>query len=1016
MITRLSNYSYRLLKYYAISCLLVFGSLSALAQEAKVSGKVTDGSNGDPLPGVSVLIKGTTSGVVTNFDGEYSINVPVDATLIFSFIGYAKQEVAVAGRSSIDVGLPLDVQSLEEVVVVGYGTMERSNVTGSISTVDVEAINKVPVPNVVESLRGQVAGVRVQRTSGQPGSGVSFTIRGINSLGEGSDNIQEANQPIIVIDGVPLPGGNLNELNPDDIESINVIKDAGAGAIYGSSAANGVILITTKNGSAGKPTIKVNASAGINDINTRLNLMDGDEYVQYLFDSGQGTTINGVLDPNEIENYVNGDFTDWQDEILQTGEVYQAGVSVSGGSEKLRYYLNGDVYREKGIVQNSDYNRYSLRINTDYKAYDWLTIGTRVQLTRSDADETSNTIEDFGGSFAAFVPILDNTPLGDIYDDEGNYVKYVRDDKFQVNPFHRYNESVVDRYVNRTYVNPYIEIKIIDGLSYTLNTFAEQRNQFYGRFTSSNYGDGDPNTARIQEQTSTNYLLDNILTYKKVFGKHGINATLVYGFQKNEWEQYDAFADKMGTDLLGYHAIDVSASADQRFSWDTDEWGRVYTVGRIGYDYNDKYVVTLTMRRDGSSKYTGDNKYGYFPSYSAAWNVHNENFWGFDFMNMLKIRASYGTLGNDRIGTYRYYSRPNVNVTTEVPVDDDNDPSTPDVLRDIAGYQIGTLGNEYLKWETSKQLNIGVDLGFLNDRITATVDAYQTNTTDLLLPQLIPNTNGYDSYIANIGETRNQGIDVALSADVIDGSDLRWNIAANWATNQNEIVKLNRTGPNGEPIDDEANGWFIGQNINEIYNYEYIGVWQADEADEALVYNQVPGDAKFRDVNNDGQITPGDDRVFLGNSTPDWYGGLTNTISYKGFELSVLLEYAKGITVVNNFYGGYTGRGNQLAINYWTEDNPSTEYPRVGSSDWTGVRGDAIKTEDASYISLRNVSLSYNLPSKFLENTPIKAVSVFARGNNLKYFTKMKNAYSPETGRGQYPIVRNFRFGASLTF
>lgn len=992
-------------------------SFSSFAQMT-ISGRVTE-EGGEGLPGVTVLIKGTSTGTVSDIEGNYRISAPEDgAVLVFSFVGYVSQEEPVNGRQQIDISLKTDVQSLQEVVVVGYGSMERENVTGSITTVDVENIQKVPVPNVVESLRGQVSGVRVTRGSGQPGSGVSFTIRGINSLGEGSDNQGEANQPIIVVDGVPLPGGNLNELNPNDIASINVIKDAGAGAIYGSSAANGVILITTKNGGVGKPTITANASMGLNNLNTRINMMNGDEYIQYLFDSGQGTTVDGVLDQNEVENYVAGQPVDWQDALLQTGKVYNASVGVSGGSDQIRYYLNGDIYMEEGIVQSSDYNRYSLRMNADYTPNDFIKVGTRVQLTKSFSDETSNVIQDFpggNGGFAPFIPILENTPLGDIYDDEGNYVKYVRDDKFQINPFHRYNESQVDRFVTRSYVNPYLELQIIDGLSYTLNTFAEERSQFFGRFTSSNYGDGDPSTAQIQEQTSTNYLLDNILSYKKIFGAHGINATFVYGFQKNEWQQMDAFSDKLGTDLLGYHAIDLSASEDQRFSWDTDEWGRAYLVGRVGYDYDDRYVVTLTMRRDGSSKYTGDNKYGYFPSYSVAWNAHNENFWSLEWFNLLKGRVSYGTLGNDRIGSYRYYSRPST-IIASVLVDDDNDPTTDLVRRNIAGYTKGTLGNPDLRWETSKQLNVGVDFGLFGNKLSGTVDVYQTRTTDLLLPEIIPVTNGYRSFITNVGETNNSGIDVGLKGSPVEAGGFNWTVSANWATNKNEIVRLNREGPNGEPIDDEANGWFIGEDINEIYNYKFLGIWQEDEADQAEVYGQVPGDAKFLDVNEDGQITPGEDRQFLGNPTPDWYGGITNTFSYKGLELSVLLELVQGVTIVNSFIGNYAGRGNQIALDYWTAESPGTEYPRAGSSDWTGARGEAVRTVDASFISLRNVSLSYSLPQDLLSKTPVRAASFFVRGNNLKYFTNLEHAYSPETGRGAYPIVTSWRFGTSLTF
>ncbi|WP_053992284.1 TonB-dependent receptor [Mangrovimonas sp. TPBH4] len=995
-------------------------ALAVQAQTVSVSGTVSDADG--PLLGVSIIVKGTSTGTATDFDGNYTLNnVPINATLVYTYLGYVDQEIVVDGRSIINVTMQPDLEELSEVVVVGYGTMERSNVTGAITTVNAEDIEKVEVPNAVEALRGQVSGLRITRGSGEPGSGVNFTIRGTNSLGEGSASIADANQPIIVVDGVPLPG-NINEINPDDIESVNIIKDAGAGAIYGSQAANGVILITTKSGKAGKPTITVNASSAINEVGSRVNIMNGDEYVKYLLDSGQGTDLSGALHPNEYENYIAGRSVDWQDEILRQGFTTHANLSVSGGTEQLSFYMNGDMYRETGIVTASDYNRYSFRFNGEYRPTDRFKIGARVQYTLSDADETSTrSITDFNvnGGFAPFIPIFTNTPLGDLYNEDGSYAKFITDDQFQVNPFHRYNESIVDRKINRTYINPYIEYKIFNGLTYTLNTFAEGRNEFFGRFTSSDYIDGDPSTAQIQKTNSVNYLVDNILNYKKDFGKHSIDATFVYGFQKDEWERMDAFSDKLATDLLGYHAIDDTATDDQRIAWDTDESGRVYYVGRVSYGFDNRYIITGTLRRDGSSKFVDDNRWGTFPSVSGAWNVHNEPFWGDgSFMDFLKLRVSYGTLGNDRIGTYRYLSNPNV-VRSTILVDQDGDPNTiEDVVEEnIVGYSKGSLGNPYLKWETSKQFNIGLDFGLFNNRLTSTIDVYNTKTSDLLLPQLIPIINGYTSYITNIGETENRGVEVTLKGSIIQTEDFVWDAAINWATNRNEIVRLNQVDANGNPQDDPANGWWIGQSIDVLYGYKFIGIWQTEEADEAASYGQVPGDAKFLDVNDDGAITPGEDRVFLGNqNTPDWYGGITNTLTFKGFQLSALVEVVEGLTKINNFYGTYTGRGNQVAVDYWTPDNPSNRFPRAGSPDWSGIRGNAVKTQDASFVALRNISLTYNFSRELLGDSTVKGLSIYARGNNLKYWTDFDNSYSPEVGIGSYPIIRTWTFGASITF
>lgn len=991
---------------------------AAMNAQITVTGKVSD-ANG-PIPGANVVLKGTSNGTNTNFDGDYSIaNVPSNGVLVVSYIGYTSQEVAINGKTQINFTLENSTNTLDEVVIVGYGSMSRSNVTGAISSISTEELQRSPVPNVVEALRGQVAGLRITRGNGQPGSGVSFTVRGTNSLGEGSGSMGEANQPIIVVDGVPLSGGNLSELNSDDIESVNILKDAAAASIYGSSGSNGVILITTKSGKSGRPTITVKASTSINEVGHRVNIMNADQYVKYLFDAeisngNLNPTIDGLVDLNERNNYVAGKSVNWQNEMLKQGVVNNVSLGVSGGTDQIRFYMNGDMYSEEGIVQSSDYKRYSFRFNGDYTPNDWLKVGVRVQLTKSFADETSNVVSEFNvnGGFAPFIPIFNNTPLGDLYDANGEYTKYVRANQFQVNPFHRYKESIIDRNVTRAYVNPFVDINIMDGLVYTLNSYAEDRSQFYGRFQSSNYVDGDPSEAQIQKQKSVNYLVDNIINYNKDFGVHSINATFVYGFQKNEFEQIDAFADKLPTDLLGYHAVGDVPSIDQRYGWETDESGKVYLVGRVGYGYDQKYIANFTVRRDGTSR-TGENyRYGTFPSVSLAWNAHNEDFLGnIDFVSLMKLRLSYGELGNDRISTYGYLANSRV-VQTIVGID----PDTGEQIL-FTGYAKNTPPNPDLKWETSKQFNIGLDYGFLNSRINGSIDFYNTKTTDLLLTELLPITSGYERITSNVGETENWGVDIALKGSIMNTEDFRWNATLNWAMDRNSIVRLNRASVNeaGEPIDDLANGWFIGEDIREIFNYKYTGVWQLDEVTEAAGYGKVPGDAKFLDINKDGAINA-DDRTFLGNPTPDWYGGISNTFNYKGIELSVLIEAVQGVTRVNGFYGGYAGRDNSIAIDYWTPNNPTNAFPRVGTGEMSGDFGDAIKTQDASFIALRNISLGYSIPQKYLDKLNLKGLSFNIRGNNLKYFTDFKDAYSPEAGIGAYPITRTWTFGTSVSF
>lgn len=991
-------------------------SCSLSAQDVAVSGTVTDDVD-FPLAGVSVVVKGTANGTTTDFDGLYNITVSSNATLEFSYLGFVTQEIAVNGRTSINVSLAEDTQLLDEVVVVGYGSMERANVTGAITTVDVSQLEKTPVPDVVEALRGQVAGLRITKGNGQPGGGVSFTIRGINSLGEGTDDgndsVENANQPIIVVDGVPLVNADMSEFNSDDIESINVLKDAAAASIYGSSGANGAILITTKSGKSGRTSITVKATVGTINVTSRLNMMTADQYLKYRLDAAStagntNASINSILDGNELANYIAGREIDWQDVLLKTGLSNNIGLSASGGTEDLHFYMNMDMYTEDGIVQNSDYKRYSIRFNGDYSPNDWLKIGARIQLTKSFADETANAITEFNqnGGFAPILPILINTPLGDIYDEAGELLPTIVDgQQFQINPLYRYKESVIDRFITRAYVNPYIDIKLSDDFTYTLNTYAEDRSQFYGRFNSSNYAlIGGTNYAQVQKQSSVTYLLDNILNYKKSFGKHSINVTAVYGFQQNEFEQLQVTSEDLASDLLGYHGIDDSPAVKQIADWRTDEWGKVYLVGRVGYNYDSRYSLTATVRRDGSSKFGKNFKYGTFPSISGAWNIHNEKFISDDgVLDFLKLRLSYGELGNDRINTYGYNS--NSEVVRGLDANGD----------EIVGYAVGNLPNPDLKWETSKQANIGLDFGFFNNRLTGSMDYFNTNTTDLLLVESIPVTNGASEIVSNVGETENSGLEIGLKGSIVQNKDFTWNVALNWAYDNNKVVSLTRgnVDAEGNPIDDIANGWFIGQDIRVLYNFEQIGIWQLGEETEATVFGLEPGDIKIRDVNSDGVINQ-EDRTFLGSPTPDWYGGIRNTFSYKGFELDVLLEAVQGITTTNNFYGSYSGRENEINIDYWTPTNPSNEFPAAGK--FTGDFANAAKIQDASFVALRNISLSYSMPSKFLEKTPIKSLSFSLRGNNLKYWTDFTDAYSPEAGRGAYPITKTWTFGTKVSF
>ncbi|MBN1184574.1 MAG: TonB-dependent receptor [Bacteroidales bacterium] len=995
--------------------LIILGYLpSILAQSINVSGKITDASTGELLPGVNIIINGTTTGTISDINGAYSLEVPLeDAELAFSSIGYITKIIAVNGHSVINVELELDVKTIDEVVVLGYGSMERTNVTGAISSVKTEEISKVPVPNVVEAMRGQVPGLRMTRTDGMPGSGVNFYIRGRNSL-------KSDEEPLIVIDGIPQTGGNIAEINTDDIESINILKDAGAASIYGTSGANGVILIATKGGKSGKPELKVNISRGYTDLVQKPDLMNAREFVQLKMDAAEGAgrphELEDVLtDGVEYANYTDSagiKEIDWHDVLLRIGKITNASISLAGGNDKITFYMNGDVYQEDGIVQHTSYDRYSFRFNSEYNPYKVLKMGAKVQLVKTISDETGNSAVLYNDA-PDFTDFLGNTPLGRLYDENNELVPTVKGDQFDYNPLWKYRESQTDRSVGRIALSPYMEITFFEGFTYRINASVEQRTESYGRFTSGLYDlstvDGTPgnNKSIMFDTTDISYLLDHILTYKKLLAdKHMINATLVYGFQT--WNGELKRLDGQGsiTDLLSYYAVNTSQSDVFLPNYDYDEWRKLYYVGRLGYSYDRRYNITGTIRRDGSSIFGPKHRWGWFPSVSFAWNIDEESFLdNLTMLNNLKYRISWGRMGNDRIGTYKY-------VALTDPV------SYPFGGTSYTGYTADKLANEYLHWETSQQFNTGLDFGLFNNRLFGSFDIYKTNTIDLILDQLIPSVTGFKSIVSNIGETENMGMELIVSYRVLNG-DFKWDVSANWARDRNKIVRLNDAkDAEGKLLNDEANGWFIGQDIDVIYNFDYLGVYQL--GDSAIAASRHPdkrnygvGDPKIRDVDGNDTINF-KDQTFLGSPTPDWYGGLRNTFSYKGFELTILFEAVKGVTRINYIYGALTGRGNEVNVDYWTPRNPTNEFPQPNIREPYYYQ-DAVRVRDASFIALRNVSLSYTLPNALTQKIKVSGLTVYVRGNNLKYFTKFEG-YSPETNIGAFPITKVWTIGTSITF
>jgi TonB-linked SusC/RagA family outer membrane protein len=1001
-----------------ITLLLFSFPVVSYAQTATLTGKVTDSEN-MPVIGANVIIEGTTTGTVTNIDGYYVLNVPAgDIKLRISFLGYLEETIntTISEGESQNFNLVLieDLMQLEDIVVVGYGSMQKSNVSGAITSISSKEIGKIPVPNIVESLRGQVPGLRMTRTSGEPGSDVNVLIRGKNSL-------NSSNTPLIVIDGVPTTGGSISEINPNDVKSVNVLKDAAAASIYGTRGANGVILITTKKGYKGKPQINVRLSQGVTSLAHEPVLFNAQEYVQLKQDAAEGaglaSDLESVLtDQVELESYNTNRELDWHDIMLRNGTRTNANVSLSAGSDDITLYMNADILKEKGIALATDYNRYSYRLNTDYKPYEFLKLGTRVQLTSTQSDQTGGLTVPVAGNIPLFFTFVNNTPLGRLTDDGGRLVPTIRADQFAYNPMFKYRESQADRETSRVYLNPYLEITFLKNIKYTLNAFVEKRNNKYSLFRSAKYDwstlddDIGINESEIEEDVSTTYLVDHILNYDKVFAsRHFISSTLIYGFQKFGSDVRTMSNTGTPIDLLGYYTFGMASTTESTLI-STDDWRIQYFAARASYSFDEKYVVTGTIRRDGSSKFGVNNRFGYFPSVSFAWNVHKESFIPeTQQINDIKFRASYGVLGNDQIPTFAYASLTN---PVTYPFED----------KESGGLVAGNLPNPDLKWEESRQVNFGLDFTFLEHRLFGNIDYYRINTVDLLLNQQVSAISGAigdpPSILTNIGKTQSHGLEMALSYDVIS-RDLKWSVSANAAFDRNKIIRLNELDEDGNPINDETNGWFIGQDIDVIYDYDNIGIYK--QGMDAIasrmhptIYGYGPGDPRIRDVNGDGVITF-DDRTFIGTQTPTWYGGITNTFSYKGFELSIIIETVQGVMRENGFYGNLTGRSNQIKVNYWTPTNQTGEFPQPNAVSGY-YYSSAVNIRDASFISLRNVSLTYNLPGKFLEKLKIKSMQLSARGNNLKYFTDYKDAYSPETNFGDFPVTKVWEVGTSITF
>lgn len=989
------------MRYGIVKLLVLLCTAYGFSQTKTITGTVSD--NTGPMPGVNVLIKGTTNGVVTDFDGEFIIDgVSNTDVLVFSYIGFVTQEAQVGAQDVINIVLQEDTQALDEVIVVGYGTQKKSNVIGSVTSVAVEEATNVPTTNVSEMLRGRAAGVQVNLGDARPGGGSNIVIRGNVSVAP------NGNSPLIIVDGLPFD--NLNDVAPDDIANIEILKDASSTAIYGSRASNGVILVTTKTGRTGKATIDYHGYTTIQTLTKNFNQYDGQQFIDLRREANRnrftGDYLNdeNIFSPFELEAIEDRNFVDWEDLVLRDAVIQSHSLSFSSGTEKTKIFSSVNYFTQEGIIPNSSFDRGTFKLNIEQQLTDKLVFSGIINYQNANQDRETGGLN--------FTTI---TPLAKPFDEEGKLVKfYLGPSNTAVNPLWDQRESTDETKINLSDINLSLVYNFTPNLSYTLKTFLRNRNTNRGIYRSTLHSAGDEGIDGIAVLSNTLFkqvLVENILNYTpQIHEDHTLDLTAVQAFdeQRNEYTQID----KSGftNDALGYNGNATTLLNNPR---NVSQRRLLSFLGRVRYGYLDRYLLEATARADGASVFAENNKWGFFPAVSVAWKMHNEPFMqGLDAINEMKLRISYGATGNQGI-----------NPLESLGVADD----LPYVFGDqtVGGATASSrLPNPNLKWETTTTLNTGVDFRLFNNLFEGTFEYYKANTTDLLLDRSIAGTTGFNVIRFNAGELQNQGIEASLTTNIVRKENFSWSLGLIFSRNQNEVISLTgELDDEGNPIDlTDTSGrrLSVGQSINNIWLPKYDGIYQVGD-DIAGSGNPLaqPGDVRVVDQDGNGQIDDRDN-VFT-NTDPDWYGSITNTIRYKNFDLFADIYIVEGATRLNPVLANgelWKGAINGIRAKYYTPEYPSTEYPRPKPDTHLHLFPFAVR--DASYVRLRTLTLGYNIPRETFSKIGLQNAKVYVTGTNLLTFTDFKS-YSPEQnpvngGETAFPETRNITLGVKLGF
>ncbi len=982
---------------------MAFISVQVYAQDIKISGTVISGSDNYPIIGANILVKGTTIGTITDVDGNFSFEAPKGSTLVVSYIGYQSQEMQVSGNAPIKIVLSEDSEKLDEVVVIGYGSQKKSDMTGGIVAVGNEKLQMVSTNNLMDKLAGQVPGLNITMEKASPSEDQVLRVRGENSL-------TADNSPLIVLDGIPY-SGSLGDIDPDNIENLSVLKDASSAAIYGSRGANGVILIQTKKGKKGTATVSYKGQVGFSQPERRVDVMKGPEYVKFLQDQWAYMNYNGViknpediLNVSEIENWRNGIETDWQDQIFRTALTNSHQLSVSGGTEKTTYMASISRLNQEGVVKDTGMKRTNIALNITQQLGNWLTIGMATQAVQKE----------YGGIQAGISDALCQSPYGQPYNSDGSLNFYPMDQTLHANPLADL-EATSDKTDRNIFISTYADAKLpIKGLSFRTNFGYNYRSKFEGSYYGRNTvtGKAKNGSAAIKNQHDWDYTWENVLKYELQLGKHKFDATGLFSMQQTSQEISEQKGTSFVNDDSEYHNM-AGAEENKTVTSELTETAMLSYMLRLNYNYANRYLFTATGRSDGYSAFGTNNKYAFFPSLAAAWNISSEEFMEStnSWMDMLKIRLSWGSNGNQAIKAYQTLDR--LKLTNYIWGDKGTT-----VNGVILSYN--SIGNPNLKWETTRTVNAGVDFSFFNSRLSGSVDFYVSNTSDLLMSRTVPIMNGYNSIMDNVGETRNTGIELALNSVNMENKDFRWSTSYNFSLNRDKIIELR-----GDGKDDITNKWFIGEPVKVYYDYNVVGTWQEDDnflnADgKEIQKGAKPGHAKLEDVDGDGTITAKDKKI-IGSKLPSFTMSLGNTFTYKDFTFSFLLNGVFGAwkEMIDYNFDRWSSKYNYISgMDYWTPENPTNAMTSPGYVPYDKHSF----YKKMNYVRIKNITLGYNIPKAILTPVGISALNVNLSVNNLYTFSNVKNALNFDGTDYNanivscYPTARSFMLGLNLIF